>query len=66
LDAFGSLSGLKINVEKCTLMRIGDRSSDIPEEILGLGFEPVSRITLLGYVICNDSDSGLENFFKGK
>jgi hypothetical protein len=32
LDAFGLLSGLKINVEKCTLMRIGDRSGEKPEE----------------------------------
>jgi hypothetical protein len=42
------------------LMRNGDRSGEIPEFIIGFGFEPVSRKALLGFV--NDTDSCLENF----
>jgi Reverse transcriptase (RNA-dependent DNA polymerase) len=64
LDAFGDLSGLRINVEKCTLMRIGNLEGDIPDSIINLGFEVVSKITLLGYVIRNDSDTVSENFLK--
>jgi hypothetical protein len=47
-------------------MRIGNLEDDIPDSIVNLGFEIVSKITLLGYVISNKADTVFKNFFKVK
>jgi len=50
---FGKMSGLETNVEKTTLMPIGNLDEQVPQDILDLGFEVVNEIKCLGIVLDN-------------
>jgi hypothetical protein len=47
LHDFGMLSGLECNVDKTTLLQVGD-ASPISQEIVDLGFAVVNEVTVLG------------------
>jgi hypothetical protein len=47
-------------------MKIGNLEDNILNSTVNLGFEIVSKITLLSYVVSNDEDTIFENFFKVK
>jgi hypothetical protein len=50
LNDFGTLSGLICNVEKTTLLQVGD-VGPISQEILDLGFSVVDEVTVLGLTL---------------
>jgi len=47
LEDFGAFSGLKCNIDKSFIMRVGDREN-LPQEILDLGFTETDNIKILG------------------
>ncbi len=47
LDDFGHLSGLECNVDKTTLLQVGN-NEEIPENIIRCGFPVVGEVTVLG------------------
>ena len=51
LDDFRKLSGLACNVDKSYIMRIGDDSGEISQEILDIGFPFTNEITILGFIL---------------
>ena len=53
LGNFRTLSGLKTSYEKTGLMRIGDLSGEIDQEIINLGFKLETEIKLLGFILSN-------------
>jgi hypothetical protein len=58
LDDFGKLSGLECNVEKTTLLQVGD-DSPITQEIADIGFSIVDTVTILGLKITGSgADTG--------
>jgi hypothetical protein len=60
LERFSKLSGLKCNLEKTSIMRIGNSEGAIDPRILELGFQVVDECKLLGFKIkqnCSLSDS---------
>jgi hypothetical protein len=58
LDDFGKLSGLECNVEKTTLLQVGD-DSQISQEIADIGFSIVDTVTILGLKITGSgADTG--------
>lgn len=64
LNSFGIISGLCTNVEKSTMMRIGNYHGNLAPEIVGLGFALVDSMKLLGFEISNDLNSLSSNFDK--
>ncbi len=62
--AFGTISGLRTNVEKTTLMRIGDLHSQLDPRIRELGFSMVEEMRLLGFDIDNRVVNLGQNFDK--
>ena len=50
---FRKISGLSCNLDKTFIMRIGDTSGEIPENILGLGFNFVKQVKILGFEVSN-------------
>ena len=62
LGNFRTLSGLKTNYEKTGLMRIGDLSGEIDQEITNLGFKLEMEIKLLGFIISNKKNISDLNF----
>jgi hypothetical protein len=48
---FGIISGLCTNVEKTTIMRIGNTTSVMDPRIEDLGFTLVTEMKILGFVI---------------
>jgi hypothetical protein len=58
---FGTVSGLKSNVDKTTLMQIG-RVTAMPAGVTNLGFNLTEEVTLLGMKIDRNL-STLENYF---
>jgi len=54
LENFRHISGLKCNYEKTSIMRIGETEGEIDPMILGLGFEIVNKIKLLGFHLNKD------------
>ena len=62
LEEFRILSGLKTNIEKSAVLRIGKTSADIPNEILEVGFDIKDQITLLGFQVSNNDDIVEVNF----
>jgi hypothetical protein len=53
LEAFHKLSGLSCNVEKTSVMRIGNLDGEIDQEIINLGFSFVNDMVLLGFKLSN-------------
>jgi hypothetical protein len=53
LEAFRILSGLSCNVEKTSVMRIGNLDGDVDPEIVNLGFSFVDKMVLLGFILSN-------------
>ena len=53
MEDFRKISGLSCNLEKTFIMRIGDTSGEIPENILGLGFNFVEKVKILGFEVSN-------------
>ena len=60
LEQFGELSGLTCNVDKTCLMQLGS-NLPIPQEIVELGFNIVSEITILGMRIGGEPE---QNFLE--
>jgi hypothetical protein len=55
LIKFASISGLRCNFEKTSIMRIGNLDGDVDERIAELGFEIVDKCKLLGFIFSRDS-----------
>jgi hypothetical protein len=53
LEQFGNLSGLLCNVEKTTLLPVGQNVL-VDDRIRELGFVVVDKVTVLGLEICSD------------
>ena len=53
MEEFRKISGRSCNVEKTFIMRIGDLSGDIPENILNLGFNFVDQVKIPGFEVSN-------------
>jgi hypothetical protein len=64
LAEFRKLSGLECNVEKSYVMRIGDLTGEVEQNILDLGFPFVDEITILGFTLQNYGDMAAKNFEK--
>jgi hypothetical protein len=64
LQEFKILSGLSCNIEKSFIMRIGDLSGELSNEILSLGFTFTDKLTLLGFQLQNYGDMIASNFEK--
>ena len=62
MDAFRILSGLSCNIDKTFIMRIGDLSGEISENILSLGFKFVYNVKILGFEVSNSHQWDLNNF----
>jgi hypothetical protein len=61
LSEFATLSGLKCNFEKTSIMRIGNLEGEIDQRILDLGFEVVDECKLLGFCFSNRQSLGDAN-----
>ena len=61
---FGYISGLKTNVEKTTMMRIGNLETVLDPRIEQLGFETVDEMRILGFDIDNKAERLERNFDK--
>jgi hypothetical protein len=59
---FGTISGLKCNVDKSVIMFIGS-NNDAPEFILDSGFQLVNTVKMLGFEISKNFED-LQNNFK--
>jgi hypothetical protein len=64
LHEFKIISGLSCNIEKSFVMRIGDLSGDLSEDIINLGFTFTDKLTLLGFQLQNYGDIAASNFEK--
>ena len=62
MDAFRILSGLSCNIDKTLIMRIGDLSGEISENILSLGFKFVDKVKILRFDVINSHQWDLNNF----
>jgi len=62
LSEFGTISGLETNVEKTTLMPIGNRDEVLDPEVMDLGFQVVNEMKCLG-IMLNDSCTNLSDHF---
>ncbi len=62
LQAFRILSGLSCNVEKTSLMRIGNLEGEVDPEIVNLGFSFVDKLVLLGFTLSNNENLEEINF----
>jgi hypothetical protein len=62
LEQFGTISGLRTNVDKSTMMRIGRCTRQLDPAVLRVGFPVVEKMKLLGFEISNDINSLSENF----
>ncbi len=59
---FGIISGLSTNVEKTTMMRIGNLESVLDPRIRDLGFAMVDEMKILGFLIDNKAEHLERNF----
>jgi hypothetical protein len=59
---FGIISGLRTNVEKTTMMRIGNLESVLDPRIRDLGFAMVDEMKILGFLIDNKAEHLERNF----
>jgi hypothetical protein len=62
LEAFRAISGLSCNVEKTSIMRIGNLDGDVDPEIVNLGFSFVNKMVLLGFTLSNTENLEEINF----
>jgi hypothetical protein len=62
LAQFGTLSGLKCNVDKSAILVTG--TNVIPDYVADSGFKPVNKINILGLEISNNLQSLTDNFDK--
>jgi hypothetical protein len=62
LTQFGTLSGLRCNVDKSAILITG--TNVIPDCIANSGFRPVNKINILGLEICGDLQKLTDNFDK--
>jgi hypothetical protein len=62
LTDFKNLSGLSSNFEKSFIMRIGDITGAVSQDILDLGFTFTDKIKLLGFTLQNYGDITAANF----
>jgi hypothetical protein len=62
---FGMISGLETNIEKTTIMPIGNLHEPVSQEILDLGFTVVTEQKSLGLTI-NNTASNLNQYFDTK
>jgi exonuclease III len=62
LTDFKKLSGLSSNLEKSFIMRIGELTGVVPQEVLDLGFSFTNKIKLLGFTLQNYGDIIATNF----
>jgi hypothetical protein len=62
LEAFRILSGLSCNVEKTSVMRIGNLEGEVDPEIVNLGFSFVDKMVLLGFTLSNNENLEEINF----
>jgi len=65
LIEFGRISGLETNIEKTTIMPIGNLHEPVPQEIIELGFAVVTEQKTLGLTI-NNTASNLNRYFDTK
>jgi hypothetical protein len=65
LIEFGRISGLETNIEKTTLMPIGNLNEPVSQEIVDLGFKIVTEQKSLGITI-NNTASNLNRYFDEK
>jgi hypothetical protein len=56
LISFGSISGLKCNMDKTFIMQIGCRMP-VEHDIINVGFKMVDELTLLGVKLSNNVDN---------
>ncbi len=61
---FGAASGLETNVEKTTVMPIGNLEAPIEQDILELGFAMCTEMKILGITV-NNRGTQLEQNFEG-
>jgi hypothetical protein len=61
---FGAVSGLETNVEKTTVMPIGNLEEQIEQNILDLGFAMCTEMKILGITV-NNRGTQLEENFEG-
>jgi hypothetical protein len=64
LQEFKTISGLSCNIEKSFVMRIGDLSGDLSDDIINLGFTFTDKLMLLGFQLQNYGDIAASNFEK--
>ncbi len=62
LESFRTLSGLSCNVEKTSVMRIGNLDGEVDQEIVNLGFSFVNDMVLLGFKLSNTENLEEINF----
>ena len=60
LEEYKKMSGLECNIDKTMVMQVGDKSAP-DAEILDLGFSFVTRVTILGTIIINDTGNQDDN-----
>ncbi len=65
LIEFGRISGLETNIEKTTIMPIGNLHEPVSQEIVDLGFTVVTEQKTLGLTI-NNTASNLSQYFDTK
>ncbi len=62
LESFRTLSGLSCNVEKTSVMRIGNLDGEVDHDIIKLGFSFVNDMVLLGFKLSNTESLEEINF----
>ncbi len=62
LESFRTLSGLSCNVEKTSVMRIGNLDGEVDQDIINLGFSFVNDMILLGFKLSNTESLEEINF----
>ena len=62
LADFGTISGLETNVDKTTLMPIGNLHIGLDEETVGLGFQVVTEMKCLGIKLDNTCTNLVEHY----
>jgi hypothetical protein len=62
LENFRNLSGLKCNLEKTVIVRIGDRESEPDPRIANLGFTVEDECKLLGFTVSGGEETYVKNF----
>ncbi len=59
---FGAVSGLETNVDKTTVMPIGNLNAPVEQEIIDLGFAMCTEMKILGITVNNRGSNLDQNF----